>query len=66
MNELGPLYRERCGKQIDHLSQYFRLMGTTGVGKAKLTVSAAARPVYGALHVFASTDPPGPKPQNRR
>jgi hypothetical protein len=32
---LRSLYREHCGKQIDHLSQYFRLMGTIGVGKSE-------------------------------
>jgi hypothetical protein len=28
MDRLDSLYKERCGKQIEHLIQYFRLIGT--------------------------------------
>ena len=29
---LASLYKERCGKQIDRLTQYFGFVGTTGAG----------------------------------
>jgi hypothetical protein len=47
---MGSLYRERCAKRIDHLSQYFRLMGTIGAGVLVVWLGWPGQRAFDLLH----------------
>ena len=52
---LDSLYKERCGKEIEHPTQYFGLVGTTGVGI--LTVSSVWADALPPIAVFVVSNP---------